>query len=130
MILQVASRLAEAGVKGRSVTLKIKRRKEGAPEPSKFMGHGICDNLSRSLTLGRFIDSAADIAAEAGGLMRALRVPPCDMRGIGITVSSILCDRRLSCIVVKTVGLMQILCKSLKFPFCVHGHPSHECRAY
>lgn len=86
---EVASRLAEAGVKGRSLTLKIKRRKEGAPEPSKFMGHGICDNLSRSLTLGRFIDSAADIAAEAGGLMRALRVPPCDIRGIGITVTKL-----------------------------------------
>lgn len=84
--MQVASRLAEAGVKGRSVTLKVKRRKEGAPEPSKFMGHGICDNLSRSLTLSRFVDSASDIAAEAQGLMRALRIPPGDMRGIGITV--------------------------------------------
>jgi hypothetical protein len=25
-------------VKGRSVTLKLKRRKEGAPEPYKFLG--------------------------------------------------------------------------------------------
>jgi hypothetical protein len=29
------------------VTLKLKRRQEGAPEPAKFMGHGACDNLSR-----------------------------------------------------------------------------------
>lgn len=35
------------GVKGRSVTLKVKRRQAGAPEPAKFMGHGACDNLSR-----------------------------------------------------------------------------------
>jgi hypothetical protein len=38
------------------------------------------------LQLSRFIDSAAEIAAEAQGLMRALRVPPEDMRGVGITV--------------------------------------------
>ena len=44
-------------MQGRSITMKIKRRKEGAPEPSKFLGHGICDSLSRSLTLSRFIDS-------------------------------------------------------------------------
>ena len=36
--MQVANRLVEAGVKGRSVTLKLKRRKEGAPEPYKFLG--------------------------------------------------------------------------------------------
>ena len=38
------------------------------------------------LQLSRFIDSAAEIAAEAQGLLRALRVPPEDMRGVGITV--------------------------------------------
>ena len=37
---EVASRLAEASVRGRAITLKLKRKKEGAPEPSKFLGHG------------------------------------------------------------------------------------------
>ena len=39
---EVTNRLAEAGVQGRTVTLKLKRKKEGAPEPSKFLGHGQC----------------------------------------------------------------------------------------
>ncbi len=30
-------RLVEAGVKGRHLTLKIKRKKAGAPEPVKFL---------------------------------------------------------------------------------------------
>ena len=30
-------RLVEAGVKGRHLTLKIKRKKAGAPEPIKFL---------------------------------------------------------------------------------------------
>jgi len=34
-------------VKGRSITLKLKRCKRDAPEPVKFLGHGPCDNLSR-----------------------------------------------------------------------------------
>ena len=36
-----------AGVTARTVTLKLKRRKDGAPEPPKFLGHGSCDNMSR-----------------------------------------------------------------------------------
>ena len=169
-------RMQQAGVKGRSVTLKIMRRKEvrsaasavasaatcslllsmwpprawwlnlsnaalllqGAPEPIKFLGHGHCDNLSRSGTAGtagaagaacqpdraltrdcgvcvlspvptpmrkgpplahlpalhyppavrlaRFTASAEDIAGECRTLLRALRVPFGDIRGMGITV--------------------------------------------
>lgn len=33
----LSERLANAGVKGRHLTLKIKRKKAGAPEPYKFM---------------------------------------------------------------------------------------------
>lgn len=149
---EVASRLAEASVRGRAVTLKLKRKKEGAPEPSKFLGHGqfpgwcsdgasvlscsssqvpcrparsagtyllcmhchwwnseigflctasdrfrssghscvcfagICDNLSRSVTLPHFVGSASDIASEAQALLRALRIPPLEIRGVGILV--------------------------------------------
>jgi hypothetical protein len=82
---EVHSRLRQAGAKGRTLTLKIMRKKQvrlppqlpahaylqcnppplvwpmqaalallpgpavqGAVEPRKFMGHGECDNLSRS----------------------------------------------------------------------------------
>lgn len=88
---EVAGRLREAGLRGRTLTLKIKRRKAGAPEASKFLGHGICDNLSRSVTLARFTDSAAEIAGQGMALLHALRVPPNQLRGLGITVCRLPC---------------------------------------
>lgn len=50
-------------------------------------GHGICDHLSRSLTLARFTDAPRELADQAGALLRALAVPPLELRGLGITVS-------------------------------------------
>lgn len=75
-----------AGVRGKSITLKLKRRQAGAPAPWKMLGHGPCDNLSRSVTLGAFTDSQADILRETRVLLAALAVPAEDVRGIGITV--------------------------------------------
>ena len=84
---QLAKRLGDAGGRrGRTLTLKLMRRKAGAPEPPKFLGHGICDNMSRSVTLPRFVGGAAEIAAAAQELLRALRVPPPDIRGVGLQV--------------------------------------------
>ncbi|OAE22001.1 hypothetical protein AXG93_4804s1060 [Marchantia polymorpha subsp. ruderalis] len=55
---EVASRLQSAGSCGRTITLKIKKRREGAGEPAKYLGHGICDSLSRSETVGHPTNSA------------------------------------------------------------------------
>ena len=49
-------------------------------------GHGICDNLSRSVTLPRFTDSAKELGREGRGLLRAVGVPARDIRGVGLTV--------------------------------------------
>lgn len=38
------------------------------------------------MTLPHFVGSAADIASEAQGLLRALRIPPLEVRGVGILV--------------------------------------------
>lgn len=89
---EVSSRLSEAGVQGRCITLKVKRKKEGAPEPSKFLGHGICDNVSRSVTLSRFLSSPAEIAAEAQAMLRALRIPAAELRGVGVLMSRLSSD--------------------------------------
>ena len=45
---EVASRLRAVGVLSKTLTLKLKRRRAGASEPAKFMGHGSCDNFSKS----------------------------------------------------------------------------------
>lgn len=81
--------MVEAGVKGKSISLKLKRRKSDAPEPYKFLGHGPCDNVSRSVTLNRFTDSVADLTTESRTLLRALRVPATQIRGIGISVITV-----------------------------------------
>eukprot|EP00803_Ostreobium_quekettii_P007207 evm.model.scf_1084.2 EVM.evm.TU.scf_1084.2 scf_1084:6744-14924(+) len=89
MAREVSDRLKQAGVRGRCITLKMKRRRVGAPEPGKFLGHGICDNLSRSLTAGDFFDEHQDIFERALTMLKALRVPPQEIRGIGITLSKL-----------------------------------------
>jgi DNA repair protein REV1 len=83
---EVFSRLTAAGARGRAVTLKIKRRQAGAPEPRKFLGHGICDSASRSVTCGRWLGSAEEVAREAAGLLSAMGIPAEELRGLGITV--------------------------------------------
>lgn len=99
---------AAAGVRGRTVSLKLKRRKTGAPDPPKFMGHGDCDNMSRSVTLSRFADAASELGSQGKALLRALRIDPTQIRGIGLNVSSFAlflhlgCSLRYSCITVLT----------------------------
>jgi hypothetical protein len=58
-------------------------RKQGAPCPRA--GHGICTNLSRSVTLPRFTGEAAELGREGRALLRAVGVPACDIRGVGLT---------------------------------------------
>ena len=75
------------GVKGRTVTLKIMRRKANAPEPPKFMGHGSCDNFTRSKTLARYTDAPGDLAREGKDMLMAMRLDATQIRGIGLNVS-------------------------------------------
>ena len=76
----------DTGIQGRTITLKLKRRKENAPEPPKFMGHGICDNMSRSVTVARFMANQEDVATEARQMLSALQVDHTQIRGIGLNV--------------------------------------------
>ena len=59
-------------------------------------GHGICDNLSRSVTLPRFTDSAKDLGREGRSLLRAVGIPARDIRGVGLTVRRARAGRYLS----------------------------------
>ena len=46
---EVEKRMSNVGVRGMKVTLKVKQRKSGAPPPPKYLGHGSCHNLSKSV---------------------------------------------------------------------------------
>ena len=49
---EVSCRLTKANAKGRSITLKLMIRAKDAPkEAMKFMGHGVCDNFTKSKNL-------------------------------------------------------------------------------
>lgn len=61
--VEVADRLRKANARGRSITLKLLiRAKEAPKESAKFMGHGLCDYMTKSKNLIAPIDDADIIA--------------------------------------------------------------------
>ncbi len=84
----LSRRLLEKGLHSGTITLKLMRAKEGAPNPVKFQGHGICDTFNRSTSLSRPTNDKMVIADVAISLLDALSCPPSEIRGIGIKLSS------------------------------------------
>ncbi|XP_071805279.1 DNA repair protein REV1-like isoform X1 [Asterias amurensis] len=85
---EVHRRLTAIKMTGKTITLKLKVRREGAPkETSKFMGHGICDNLAKSTTLAQSTDRLGVIQEESKTLLSQMRVDASDLRGVGIQIS-------------------------------------------
>lgn len=88
--MEVQKRLEGAGLRGRRVTLKVMMRKAGAPvEPAKYGGHGICDNLARSVLLAHPTDNGQVIATEAIKLFHAMKLDVKDMRGVGLQIQQL-----------------------------------------
>ncbi|KAJ2861395.1 deoxycytidyl transferase [Coemansia aciculifera] len=71
---------------GGAVTLKIKKRQEGQGKPGKFLGHGICDSLSKSAMLPGMTGDSAKIAHVCAKLLLQMNVDPLDIRAVGIQV--------------------------------------------
>lgn len=46
------------------------------------MGHGVCDDKARSITLGQETDDLSIVQRESKGLFLQMRVPPGDVRGV------------------------------------------------
>ncbi|XP_062312560.1 DNA repair protein REV1 [Osmerus eperlanus] len=85
--MEVERRLQEAGLRGRRMTLKVMVRRPGAPvEPAKYGGHGICDNLARSVTMAQPTDSGQVIASEIIKLFHTMKLEVQEMRGVGLQV--------------------------------------------
>lgn len=85
---EVAMRLQSTGMKGRCVTLKLLIRAKEAPvETAKFMGHGVCDHLTRSSTISIPVDDSEAITKEVLNIFRQIQVKPSDLRGVGIQIS-------------------------------------------
>lgn len=87
---EVHSRLKEIDSKGKTITLKYMVRAEEAPvETAKFMGHGFCDKVTKSITLASTTDDVSIITSTIFGIKSALNVTPEELRGIGIQISKL-----------------------------------------
>ncbi|CAH0549484.1 unnamed protein product [Brassicogethes aeneus] len=87
---EVYNRLLDTGMRSRCLTLKLMVRAATAPvETAKFLGHGICDNLSKTTSSNQIIGSADVVFNEAKVLYEKLNAPFCDLRGVGIQLTKL-----------------------------------------
>ncbi|KAG6915303.1 hypothetical protein DXG01_012226 [Tephrocybe rancida] len=94
MATEVAKRLDDIGVVGRSITLKIMKRDPTAPvEPPKFLGHGACDLYNKQIALigggGRATSDERVIGEHAYRILRSFNFDPKELRGIGIQIQKL-----------------------------------------
>lgn len=88
LALELQRRAEEAQVTGEVITLKMKVRKPTAPVKSwKFLGHGVCDSVSRSCHLLSSTQCATEISRIATRLLRQLGPDAGDIRGMGIQLT-------------------------------------------
>nr|XP_040240701.2 DNA repair protein Rev1 [Anopheles coluzzii] len=85
---EIHRRLVELRQRGKLVTVKLLVRSPEAPvETAKFMGHGLCDVVTKSQPLRQHTDDRGMIEGAVLGLMRTLAIAPSELRGIGIQIS-------------------------------------------
>ncbi|GAA5912847.1 uncharacterized protein JCM6883_004850 [Sporobolomyces salmoneus] len=93
---EVARRLRQEGLKAGSLSLKVMVRHPEAPvDTPKLLGHGWVDTHTKNSALradGRqrsAVDDPELIAKTAWNLMKSLKAPPHELRGIGITLQKL-----------------------------------------
>ena len=87
---EVEKRAEEAGVLAGTITLKLKIRRQDAPvEARKYLGHGSCDNTSRSCTLLQPTRTSSEIARIANKLLKQIKPVASDIRGVGLQLTKL-----------------------------------------
>ena len=87
---EIEKRMEGVGVRGSRVTLKLKQRKANAKAPPKFLGHGSCHNLSKSLDISMGPTRDWKVISEIGKILCAeLNVPKDDIRGMGMVLTKL-----------------------------------------
>ena len=88
--LELERRGKERGVRGECVSLKVKVRKAGASSNTKkYLGHGPCDNVSRSFNFLSPIVEGAEIGRVVCRLLKQINPVPSDIRGMGIQLTKL-----------------------------------------
>ncbi|KAJ3123707.1 deoxycytidyl transferase [Nowakowskiella sp. JEL0407] len=85
---EVSTRLENVRVEGKMVTLKVKK-KECDGEPEKVLGHGRCENFSKSIQLASKTKDPEIIFRESSKLFNQLKIAPEDVRGLGIMLTKL-----------------------------------------
>ncbi|KAI3695596.1 hypothetical protein L1987_78594 [Smallanthus sonchifolius] len=85
---EVSLRLHGCGVRGRTFTLKLKKRKTDE-EPVKYMGCGDCDNLSHSLTVPMATNDVDVLQRITKQLFSHFHIDVKEIRGIGLHVTKL-----------------------------------------
>ena len=87
---ELQSRALDAGVTGSSISLKLKIRQKTAPQQTKkYLGHGRCDNISRSHQLHVPTNDSGEISRVAISLLKQMSPNPSDIRGMGIALNKL-----------------------------------------
>ncbi|KAJ2482342.1 deoxycytidyl transferase [Coemansia sp. RSA 2131] len=89
MAAEVCQAMVAAGRVGSLVTLKIKKRQENQGKPAKFLGHGICDSFSKSMSLSQMTNDVTRVSATCISLLHRLAVDPLDIRAVGIQIQKL-----------------------------------------
>lgn len=88
--VEVHSRMQQFKVLAKCITLKLMIRAEDAPvETAKFMGHGFCDVINKSVSLNNATNDIKVITAEIISLCKKQQIDPKDLRGIGIQMTKL-----------------------------------------
>ena len=67
------------------MTLKLKVRSADAPvQSAKFMGHGICDNMTKSSSLRSATRDAPLIQTVCWNMWKGWSIEPADLRGVSL----------------------------------------------
>lgn len=65
----------------------MKIRKPNAEEAYKHLGHGPCDNFSKSAVLNAYVDDPDSIFRECLVMLNQLGSDPVDVRGVFIAIA-------------------------------------------
>lgn len=87
---EVEKRLDDIEMNGKTVTLKLMIRNAEAPkESAKFLGHGFCDNITKSSSLTKPTSNSRIIFQVVNKIMNQLDIDPTELRGIGIQMNKL-----------------------------------------
>ncbi|XP_026811513.1 DNA repair protein REV1 isoform X2 [Rhopalosiphum maidis] len=87
---EIEKRLDDIEMNGKTVTLKLMIRNSEAPkESAKFLGHGFCDNITKSSSLTKSTSNSKIIFQVVNKIMNQLNIDPTELRGIGIQMNKL-----------------------------------------